>query len=103
MLAAFIIGFLVSLFELSCTGQMYLPTIVYATGISELRLNAYTYLLLYNLMFIMPLLAIFALTYFGTTSVQLSDILTKNIALIKLLMSVLFFIFAIFLITMFIV
>ena len=103
VLAAFITGFVVSVLELSCTGQVYLPTIVYATGISQLRSSAYTYLLLYNLMFIVPLLVVFLLAYFGTTSIGLSDILGKNIALIKLLTSILFFIFAAFLITMFII
>ena len=103
VLAAFIIGFLVSVLELSCTGQVYLPTIVYATGISQLRLSAYTYLSLYNLMFIVPLLVVFVLVYFGTTSIRLGNVLSKNIALIKLLTSILFFIFTIFLITMFII
>jgi hypothetical protein len=103
VLAAFIIGFIVSILELSCTGQVYLPTIVYATGISKLRLSAYMYLLLYNFMFIVPLLVIFVLAYFGTTSVQLSDILGKNIALIKLLTSILFFVFTGFLVMMLIV
>ncbi|MBU1888857.1 MAG: DUF1573 domain-containing protein [Candidatus Omnitrophica bacterium] len=103
VLAAFITGFIVSILELSCTGQVYLPTIVYATGISEYRFVAYTYLLIYNLMFIAPLIVIFILAYWGTTAVRLSDILGGNIALIKLLMSILFFILTAFLIMMLIV
>ena len=103
VLAAFITGFIVSILELSCTGQVYLPTIVYATGISNLRFNAYMYLLLYNFMFIIPLIVIFILAYFGTTSIRLSNILGKNIAMIKLSTSILFFVFAIFLIMMFMV
>ncbi len=103
VLAAFITGVIVSILELSCTGQVYLPTIVYATGISKLKFNAYMYLLLYNFMFIVPLLVIFILAYFGTTSIGLSDILGKNIALIKLLTSLLFFVFTAFLIMMLIV
>ncbi|MCK4904673.1 DUF1573 domain-containing protein [bacterium] len=103
VLAAFITGFIVSILELSCTGQVYLPTIVYATGISEYRFVAYTYLLIYNFMFIAPLIVIFILAYWGTTAVRLSDILGGNIALIKLLMSILFFILTVFLIMMLIV
>lgn len=96
--AAFITGFIVSILELSCTGQVYLPTIVYATGISKIRFSAYMYLLLYNLMFIVPLIVIFILAYLGTTSIRLSDILGKNITLIKLLTSILFFVFTAFMI-----
>lgn len=103
VLAAFITGFIVSILELTCTGQVYLPTIVYATGISNLRVNAYTYLLLYNFMFILPLIVIFILAYLGTTAIHLSDILRKKMALIKLLTSIFFFIFTAFLIMMLIV
>jgi hypothetical protein len=55
------------------------------------------YLLLYNIMFITPLIVIFILAYFGATAIDLSDTLGKNMALIKLLLSALFFIFAAFL------
>ena len=100
VLGAFGLGFIVSVLELTCTGQVYLPTIIYAMGVSELKANAYAYLVLYNLMFIVPLVAVFLLAYGGTTALGLSDILTKNMARIKLLTSMLFFLFAIFLITM---
>lgn len=98
VLAAFVTGFVVSILELSCTGQVYLPTIVYATSISELRVNAYGYLILYNFMFIVPLIVVFILAYFGTTSINLSDFLGKNIAIIKLLTAILFFLFTVFLV-----
>ncbi len=98
VLAAFITGFIVSVLELACTGQVYLPTIVYATGISDLRFAAYLYLLLYNIMFIAPLIMVFILAYFGTTAINLSDTLGKNMASIKLLLSILFFIFTAFLV-----
>ncbi len=98
VLTAFITGLIISVLELACTGQVYLPTIVYATGISDLRFSAYIYLLLYNLMFITPLIVIFILAYFGATAIDLSDVLGKNMALIKLSLSILFFIFTAFLI-----
>jgi len=98
--AAFIIGFIISVLELACTGQVYLPTIVYATGISDLKFSAYTYLLLYNLMFIIPLIVIFISAYFGAKAIHLSDTLGRSMALIKLLLSVLFFIFTAFLVTL---
>lgn len=88
--AAFVTGFLVSLLELACTGQVYLPTIIFVTGVPELRMNAIFYLVLYNLMFILPLVIIFVLVFFGTTSKQLTGFFQTNAAVVKLLTAILF-------------
>jgi glutaredoxin len=88
--AAFVTGFLVSLLELACTGQVYLPTIIFVSGVPELRVNALLYLVLYNLMFIVPLVVIFVLVFYGTTSKQLTGFFQKNAATVKLLTAVLF-------------
>jgi thiol-disulfide isomerase/thioredoxin len=88
--AAFATGFLVSLLELACTGQAYLPTIIFVTGIPELRVNAVGYLILYNLMFVLPLVIIFLLVFYGTTSLQLAGFLRRNVGLVKLFTAVLF-------------
>ena len=89
--AAFFTGFFVSLLELACTGQAYLPTIIFVAGIPELRINAVGYLVLYNLMFVVPLVIIFLLVFYGTTSLDLARFLRRNVALVKLLTAVLFF------------
>ncbi|RKZ34400.1 hypothetical protein DRQ33_02250 [bacterium] len=91
LVAAFITGFFVSLLELACTGQVYLPTIIYVLGIPGLRMKAHLYLLLYNFMFIIPLLVVFVISYMGTTSEQLNGFLKKNTALIKFLTALMFF------------
>jgi len=96
-LAALTTGFLVSILELACTGQVYLPTIIYVMGAPGLKTRAYSYLLLYNLMFILPLVAVFAVVYFGTTSEQLTGFLKKNTPIIKLLTALMFFTMAYFL------
>lgn len=88
--AAFTAGILVSLFELACTGQVYLPTIVFVTGMAELRLTAIAYLILYNLMFVVPLVLVFSLTYWGTSSRQLTTLFQTKAGTIKLLTSILF-------------
>jgi thiol-disulfide isomerase/thioredoxin len=88
--AAFVTGFFVSLLELACTGQAYLPTIIFVSGIPELRMHAFGYLLLYNLMFIVPLIIIFGLVFYGTTSLQLAGFLRRRAALVKLLTAILF-------------
>ncbi|MDD5691989.1 MAG: hypothetical protein PHP10_02295 [Candidatus Omnitrophica bacterium] len=96
--SALITGFLVSLLEAVCTGQVYLPTIAFVLKASPLKLQALGYLLLYNIMFIIPLLVVFVLALTGTTSSQFSSFLKKHLGLIKIFMAVLFFGLGIFLI-----
>ncbi len=81
---AFLTGVFVSLIELACTGQIYLPTIIFVLSIPELRVQAISYLLLYNLVFILPLVVVFVLVYYGTTSHQLGRFLERNTARVKL-------------------
>ncbi len=90
MVGAFIAGVLVSLLELACTGQVYLPTIIFVSSIPEMRLQAIFYLLLYNLLFILPLVVIFILVYYGTTSKDLTKFLEERAALVKLVMGFVF-------------
>jgi uncharacterized membrane protein YwzB len=45
----------------------------------------------YNLVYIVPLLAIFAIVYWGVTSEQLSSFLQKRASTIKLITSLFFF------------
>jgi cytochrome c biogenesis protein CcdA len=84
VVGAFVTGALVSLIELACTGQIYLPTIIFVTSIPELRVQAIGYLVLYNLLFILPLVVVFVLAYFGTTSFELGRFLERNTARVKL-------------------
>ncbi|MFN2224987.1 MAG: cytochrome c biogenesis CcdA family protein, partial [Anaerolineae bacterium] len=81
---AFFTGFVVSLIELACTGQVYLPTIVYVLSQPDLAARAFFYLVLYCLMFILPLIVVFVLSYFGTTSDQLGQFVNRHTAAIKL-------------------
>ena len=89
--AGFSIGVLVSVFEFACTGQIYLPTIIYMQKLPHLRLGAIVYLVIYNLMFVLPLVIIFLFTWKGTTSSELSGIMTKHIGTVKLAMVFFFF------------
>ncbi len=91
-------GFLVSLLEAVCMGQAYLPTISFILKTSPLKLQAMGYLLLFNIMFVVPLLIIFIFAVFGVTSDLFSKIFKKYLLVIKVLMAVLFFGFGIFLI-----
>ena len=88
---AFVTGIVVSFLELACTGQVYLPTILFVTSVPELRAQATLYLLIYNLLFVVPLVAVFVLAYYGTGAKQFSDFLQKRAATVKLGLSLLFF------------
>jgi cytochrome c biogenesis protein CcdA len=90
VLMAFVTGFVVSLIELACTGQVYLPTIVYVMSRPELAGQALLYLVLYCLMFVLPLIVVFLLSYFGTTSEQLGQFVNRHTATIKLITGLLF-------------
>jgi len=87
-------GVVVSIIELACTGQVYLPTILFVLGVPELQAQAGLYLVLYNLMFILPLVVVFVLVYFGTTSQQLSMLIHRHMAKVKLATAGLFLLLA---------
>ncbi len=84
-------GFTVSVIELACTGQVYLPTIAYMiqTDSSLLGLRS---LIIYNLSFIIPMGIIFALIYAGLEFTAISRVFKGKIHYVKLLLSA-FFIF----------
>ena len=80
---SFVLGFVISLIELACTGQVYYPTIVYMTSDPEFASRALFFLVLYNLMFTVPLVVVFLFSYFGTTSEQLGLFVARHVAKIK--------------------
>jgi hypothetical protein len=86
----FATGVAVSFLELACTGQVYLPTIIFVVSQPELRMRALLFLVLYNLLFILPLVVVFILVYYGTGSKQLTRFLQQRAAVVKLGMAVLF-------------
>lgn len=94
---AFGTGLVVSLLELACTGQVYLPTIVFVTTVPELRAHAIGYLVLYNLLFVLPLVVVFVLVYAGTTSKQLTSWLKRRAKAVKLGMTAFFAVLALWL------
>ncbi len=91
LVSALVTGFLVSIIEAVCTGQVYLPTLIFILKTTPLKLQAGFYILLYNIMFIAPLCVIFLLALLGVTSGQFSGFLRKHLVSIKALMAILFF------------
>jgi cytochrome c biogenesis protein CcdA len=89
------LGFFVSAFELACTGQVYLPTIVYMLQVSSDKLTPLLYLVMYNIAFVLPLIIVFILAYFGLTAEKLGTFFRNKIWVVKLLTTLLFILFAI--------
>jgi cytochrome c biogenesis protein CcdA len=81
-LAAFVLGVVIAGMELACTGQVYIPIV---TMISEPRYRgaAVSYLIVYNVAFVVPLVAVFLLVAFGVTSERLGVLFTRHVALVK--------------------
>jgi len=96
VLGALTAGALVSLFELACTGQVYVPTLVLISGSPGLRSRALAYLVLYNLMFVLPLLVILAVVARGLSSEGVSAFFGRHLPAGKLALAVTFFLLACF-------
>lgn len=90
VLAALAVGFCVSLVEAVCTGQVYAPTIVLIMQDPAYRARAVAYLLLYNVMFLLPLVLIFVLSVLGYESKGFNDFLKRHLGLTKLLLCAVF-------------
>ncbi|MDP2921917.1 MAG: metallophosphoesterase [Candidatus Omnitrophota bacterium] len=91
---AFTSGFMVSILESICTGQVYLPTIAYVLRMPAKHTPALSYLVLYNLAFITPLVIVFILGLFGATSGAFAKFMQKHFGFVKLSTATLFFILA---------
>ncbi len=87
---SFFTGIAVSFLELACTGQVYLPTIIFVVSQPQLQARAVIFLILYNVLFIIPLVVVFVLACYGTGSKQLTRFLERRAATVKLGLTVLF-------------
>ncbi|MEN3186190.1 MAG: hypothetical protein ABDK92_06080, partial [Atribacterota bacterium] len=97
-LAAILSGFVISIVEAGCTGQVYLPTIMYiAREVQEYRLRALGYLLFYNAFFIVPLIVVFLSIFFGSQSKALVQFGRKNVFASKLALAGLFVVLSVLL------
>ncbi len=82
-------GFLVSIFEFACTGQVYLPLLAYLAR-SQKRTDALGLLLAYNLCFIAPLLVVFAASYFGVSSKRITSLFQSHMGKVKIALALAF-------------
>jgi cytochrome c biogenesis protein CcdA len=86
--AALGLGFVVSVFEFACTGQVYLPTLAYLARSGDAR--AVPLLAAYNVAFIAPLVAVFAASWAGVTSYRLGAFLQRHLVAVKAALAVFF-------------
>jgi hypothetical protein len=90
LLATFGVGFVIACCQVICTAQVYLPTIKYIMTIPQLRVHALFNLLLYNIMFITPLVGVFVSTFLGVTSEKMAFVTKEHTGTVKLLTGILF-------------
>lgn len=88
VMGALAAGFTVSILEFACTGQVYLPTITY---MASKKTTALGYLLLYNALFILPLIVVFGVVYFGVSSQAIAKVMERKVGTVKLLLALIFF------------
>lgn len=93
-----LIGAGVTLLESVCTGQVYVPALVLMAHSGRLAGRAISLLALYNLMFVVPLIVVFALTYKGLQTPALVAWSRRNVVPGKILMGLFFAVTAILII-----
>ena len=95
VLGSLVIGSVVTGLESVCTGQVYVPTLVFIIkGGSSVWLAA-AYLLLYNLLFVTPLILTFILTYQGLRLQRLLQWSRANVIVSKVALGLFFVLMAI--------
>lgn len=90
----FVAGAVVTAVESVCTGQLYVPTLVYLLRVRQAAGPALGYLVLYNLMFLIPLIIAFGLAYAGLETERFLRFSRQNVVGAKLLLGVLFIVLA---------
>ncbi|MHC4593300.1 MAG: hypothetical protein ACYS8L_11510, partial [Planctomycetota bacterium] len=88
--ATAVLGAAVALFELPCTGQVYVPIAFALHHLPDYLWGPIGWLLLYNLCFIAPLVAVFLGVFFGLTSERLTAVFRRHIAKTKFAMAAVF-------------
>lgn len=94
LLGGLFVGVSVTALESVCTGQVYVPTLVLLLKSRRSVPAAAGYLLLYNSMFIAPLVIVFALSYRGLRAEKLIGWSKKNVVLSKISLGSLFLVLA---------
>lgn len=95
--AFFVTGVIVTFLESVCTGQVYVPTMALLAN-NSLAGKWFFFLVLYNVMFIIPLIVVFVTVYSGVDKFKLIEWSRKDVVAGKVLMGFLFLVLDIVLI-----
>lgn len=87
-----VLALLVTVFEFSCTGQIYLPVIVH---LAQAETRAIGMLLLYNLAFIIPLIFVFAAAYSGVAMESVAAYFRRHLVAVKIALAAVFVVLAV--------
>jgi len=89
VIGAVVTGFMVTLLEAVCTGQVYLPAIaMMVQSEGSLKLIGWLYLVMYNFIFVVPLIVVMIATYYGMRWDKLSKMAVKHLTLSKILLGI---------------
>jgi hypothetical protein len=91
VVGAVITGFFVTLLEGACTAKIYLPTIMAMTRTFGFRIVGWLLLVLYNFLFVLPLLIVLIATAYGLKWNRLSKFQQKHMVFAKLLLALVLF------------
>ncbi len=96
-IASLVTGLLISFVEFMCTGQVYLPTIVYVINSVGVSPEALGFLIIYNLGFVVPVIGITLVAYYTSSTKKIQEFMksTEAAAKIKLVLGGLFAVFCI--------
>ena len=92
--ASLLTGFLVGAVELACTGQVYLPTLTYMLSNGQNVVQTLVWLVLYNIMFVAPLIAVTAMAGVVKSPERVKERVFCRISIVKIAVNI-FYIFMI--------
>lgn len=76
-------GVIISILELFCTGQIYLPTLMYMWSAGLVRARGLSYLVLYVAMFTLPIVLLTGAVYAGRSTTAIARLARERLASVK--------------------
>lgn len=97
VIGGLVVGAGVTVLESVCTGQSYVPTLMFIIKDSPSNLRAWWLLALYNLLFVLPLIVVFVLFHRGLQIPKLLEWSKRNLVTAKILLGLFFALMAVLL------
>lgn len=90
VVSGILIGTAVTVLESVCTGQGYLPVLTYLAKDGGFNMEAWGLLVLYNLLFVMPLTVVFVCFHYGMEISSLLEWSKRNLVVVKIALGLFF-------------